>query len=168
MRARRDVARVQSGNTEFGRMAETLQIGQCVWMAPSGEMHRLAVPNCTATDLELVARSFDGKNVYMAPNAQLPEVEPSSKPSSKPSSNMHWSVGPEDSAEVTPEDGLEDGAEDGLASSARAQRVREMTIAGVSQTDIITEIWRCPKSGRACQAAADEYRSILAELMKGK
>ena len=32
MRARRDVARVQSGNTEFGRMAETLTIGQCVWM----------------------------------------------------------------------------------------------------------------------------------------
>lgn len=164
MRARRDVARVQSGVAEFGRMAETLQIGQCVWMAPSGEMHRLAVPNCTAADLELVAGHFDGKKTYSAPTPALQVVEPSSQPTSRPSSpsakELSW--------EVASEDGGEDGHEVGKPPEPRVRRIRDMVAQGMNQTDIIKEVWNIQTTaGKAYQAAATEYRSILAGLVGG-
>lgn len=167
MRARRDVARVQSGSTEFGKMAETLMIGQAVWMAPSGEMHRLSVPNCTAADLELVARSFDGPNVQANGRTFLPEVGGTSQPTSQPTSqatsqaptNIVWEVGSEVGSEVPCEVGTR-----GL--DARAERVRGMVVQGLSQNEIIKEVWGC-SAGKAYQEASAEYRSILAELVKG-
>lgn len=163
MRARRDVARVQSGSTEFGRMAETLTIGQCVWMAPTGEMHRLAVPNCTAADLDLVARSFEGKPACIAENSDLQREVPTSKATSKPTSNdaetVVWEVAPEVPMEV----GLEVGSKN---LDPRAERVRGLIVQGLSQNEVIKEIWGC-SAGRAYQEASTEYRSILAELVKG-
>lgn len=61
-RARRDVARVQSGSNDFGIQAESLTIGQAVWMTPSGETHRLTVPNCTMEHLEAIAGEITGAN----------------------------------------------------------------------------------------------------------
>ena len=61
-RARRDVARVQSGSNDFGVAAEGLAIGQAVWMTPSGETHRIAVPNCTMEHLEAIAGEITGVN----------------------------------------------------------------------------------------------------------
>lgn len=59
-RARRDVARTQSGNIQFARLAETLTVGQAVWMAPSGEVKRLAIPNTTQRHLEAVGERLSG------------------------------------------------------------------------------------------------------------
>jgi hypothetical protein len=161
MRARRDVARVQSGNTEFGRMAETLTIGQCVWMAPSGEMHRLAVPNCTAGDLELVARSFEGKNVYVADNAQLPVVEaPSFAPSFAPSTAI----------ETGQQDGIRSGSKTAsevaseVADMARAERVISLFIAGESITKIVKDVYGVA-GGDKYTRAANEVNEILRSHM---
>ena len=71
-RARRDVARVQSGSAEFGEAAAELTIGQCVWMTPSGEMHRVSVPNCTENHLNSVAQSLGEITVGSATSAALP------------------------------------------------------------------------------------------------
>ena len=169
MRARRDVARVQSGVAEFGRMAETLQIGQCVWMAPSGEMHRLAVPNCTATDLELVARSFDGKNVYTAPNAQLPEVGASSRVSSLASSESladtymerHFPKAGTDNGTGKPT-AAELATE--LANDDKASRAIDMFLAGNSQNAILKELWG-DSTGRAKTDASAEFNDILRSHM---
>lgn len=57
-RARKDVARVQSGSNSFGRLAEELTIGQAVWMTPSGDVHRVSVPNCTETHLKQIASNL--------------------------------------------------------------------------------------------------------------
>lgn len=169
MRARRDVARVQSGSTEFGRMAETLTIGQCVWMAPSGEMHRLSVPNCTAGDLELVARSFDGQNTYIADNAQLQRESITSK--ALPS---HFQATSNDAENDVLEVG---GSASGSGSevhrevdSVRAQRVITAFLDGDSYTKIAKDIYGVT-GGRRYNDARDEIDSILRSHMlslKGK
>ena len=62
--------------------------------------------------------------------------------------------------------GCEVGCEGG--NDARSQRIRDMVAQGMSQTDIIKEVWGIQTTaGKAYQSAAAEYRSILAKLMKG-
>lgn len=169
MRARRDVARVQSGNTEFGRMAETLEIGQCVWMAPSGEMHKLAVPNCTAADLELVARTFEGKSMHVAENAQLPEVRASSLASSVVSSEpladtymeRHFPKAGTDNGTGKPT-AAELATE--LANDDRTRRAIDMFLNGSSQNAILKELWGDP-TGRAKMDASAEFNNILRSHM---
>lgn len=165
MRTRRDVARVQSGSTEFGRLVETLNIGQCVWMAPTGEMHRLAVPNCTAADLELVARSFEGENVYSAPDRALPVVETSSNSSSNTSS-----VTSSNAADLAVEVGIGTGNGTGkpsalelvteLANDERASRAISLFLAGKSNSEIVAELWNAT-TGNAKIKAGQELSNIL-------
>lgn len=54
-RTRKSNARYMTDNSQFAAIAENLTIGQCVRMAPSGEVQTLAVPNCTQRHLEFVA-----------------------------------------------------------------------------------------------------------------
>lgn len=54
-RTRKSNARYMTDNSQFAAIAENLTIGQCVRMAPSGEVQTLAVPNCTQKHLEFVA-----------------------------------------------------------------------------------------------------------------
>ena len=169
MRTRRDVARVQSGSTEFGRLVETLNIGQCVWMAPTGEMHRLAVPNCTAADLELVARSFEGKNVYRAPDRALPEVGASFTASSV----AGFTAGSERSVD-TDLASSETGAEPGkpsaaelateLANDERSNRAISLFLAGKSSSEIVTELWG-NVTGNAKIKASQELNTIFRSHM---
>jgi hypothetical protein len=159
MRSRRDVARVMSGSTEFGKMAETLQIGQCVWMAPTGEMHKLAVPNCTATDLELVARSFDGKNVYMVENADLQRESTTSKP--LPSHFQATSNDGEiDVLEVTGSASGSGAEVHREVDSVRAQRVIAAFLDGDSYTKIAKDIYGVT-GGRRYNDVRDEIDLIL-------
>lgn len=72
-RARKDVARVQSGSNEFGEMAADLTIGQAVWMTPAGEVHRVSVPNCTQNHLQHVAANLDQITVGRSPSTVLPQ-----------------------------------------------------------------------------------------------
>lgn len=55
-RMRKDVGRVMSGNTEFGKKVESLTVGQMIWQAPTGEQYIINVPNCTQNHLQNVAR----------------------------------------------------------------------------------------------------------------
>lgn len=163
MRARRDVARVMSGSTEFGRMAETLTIGQCVWMAPSGEMHRLAVPNCTASDLDLVARSLNGQNVYIAENVNLQREVGTSKAlpghfqgTSEPLANSYL-----ERHFPKAGSGVEVDAEVG---TARAQRVISAFLNGDSYTKIANEIYGVT-GGRRFTEVREEIDTILRSHM---
>lgn len=66
-RTRKSNARYMTDNSQFAAIAENLTIGQCVRMAPSGEVQTLAVPNCTQKHLEFVAGSdgvFRAKNDF--------------------------------------------------------------------------------------------------------
>lgn len=179
MRARRDVARVQSGSTEFGKMAETLTIGQCVWMAPSGEMHKLAVPNCTAGDLELVAHSFEGKNTYSAPQPALQVVGavPSAVPMAIPSAV------PDDLSATYlerhfPKAGTADGTATAganerlaeLVNDDRAARAVAMFLQGKSNGEIAAEIWGATtgnKKVKALQELNDILRAYMLSLKGG-
>lgn len=172
MRARRDVARVQSGNTEFGKMAETLTIGQCVWMSPAGEMHRLAVPNCTAADLELVARSFDGKNVYVADNAQLPVVEAASVTTSGATSGA-TSTGDESALSPTLRSGSRSATEAATeaADMAKTERVIGLFVAGESIGKIVKDVYAVAggdKYTRATNEVNEILRSHMLSLKGGK
>lgn len=163
-RTRKDVARVQSGNLEFGRLAETLQIGQCVWQMPSGEMHRIAIPNCTQQDLEVIATSIStekGPNVWKVKNDALPPVEATSIPTSIPTSTLTTNLLETDVMEVPVEVTME-------VPSAKAMQVKQMLIDGKTQNDILKELWGLSNlSGRRYQTAASELRIVISQLMKG-
>ncbi len=79
-RARRDVARVQSGSNDFGIQAESLTIGQAVWMTPAGETHRLTVPNCTMEHLEAIAGEITGVNAEKQDLRVNTRFQPASNP----------------------------------------------------------------------------------------
>lgn len=127
MRARRDVARVQSGNNEFGKLAEQLTIGQCVWMTPSGEVHRLSVPNCTQSHLAHVAQTLTVK-----PN-ELPMTEPMTIPMTQ---GQNQGQG----------DTLIMGEVMGQVMSAEDQRIRQLFMGGASVGDIAVDIFGVSKT----------------------
>lgn len=169
MPARRDVARVQSGNTEFGRMAETLKIGQCVWLTPTGDLYRLAVPNCTQQDLELVARQFEGETIYSAPDRALPAVEAGSTIGSTigsdnlagtylerhfPNARTDQRTGKGSASELSTE----------LANSERATQAIKMFLDGVSNSEIVAELWGAT-SGDKKMRALQELNTILRSYM---
>jgi hypothetical protein len=169
MPARRDVARVQSGNTEFGRMAEALKIGQCVWLTPTGDLYRLAVPNCTQQDLELVARQFGAKTIYTAPEGALPEV--------RDGSTIGSTIGSESLADTYLErhfpnartDQRTDKASaselvDELANDERATHAVRLFLDGVSNSEIVAELWGAT-SGDKKMRALQELNGILRSHM---
>jgi len=162
MRARRDVARDQSGNNEFGKLAETLTVGQCVWMSPGGEMHRLAVPNCTADDLRHVAQQIPAQNVRIAANralsAPVPAVEATSSatsaaPSLAPSPTLETTGSRSASALVAE-----------VADEAKAKRIIEAFIAGDSITKIVKEEYGA-NGGDKYTKASNEVNEILRSYM---
>lgn len=167
MPARRDVARVQSGNTEFGRVAETLKIGQCVWLTPAGELHRLAVPNCTQQDLELIARQVGGNGVYMSDDAHLQREVPTSQalPSHFPSTSTEqqgWGVEVGGSNSGSDVEVTAEGRKD--YNSARAQRVITAFLDGDSHTKIAKEIYGV-SGGRNFENVKAEIDNILRSHM---
>lgn len=168
MRARRDVARVQSGSTEFGRMAETLAIGQCVWMAPSGEMHRLAVPNCTAADLELVAHSFAGQRTAGPPPPALPVVDtvpvavPVAIPSTIPAALADTYLERHFPKAGTAQERLAE-----LHTDDRTERAMAMFLEGKSNGEIVAALWGATtgnKKVKALQELNDILRAYIVKL----
>lgn len=157
-RARRDVARVMSGSPEFGKYAESMGIGQAVWMTPQGEIERVAVPNTTQHHLELVAQRIDG--VWHA---------------SPPAAGSLPSPLPQQAANDAP--GSEDGSEDGSAhytsttlivDDARATRVRAAIRSGMSKSEILGDVWGVDmrKGGRKVTQASQEYDELIRALLE--
>lgn len=150
-RARKDVARVQSGNNVFATIAENLTIGQCVWMKPSGDVTKIAVPNCTQDMVTIVA-----KTIEKAPKAQataLLEVEPLTDPLTDPltkplttmnDSKREWVVG----------------------LSAKQQNAIQMYRDGTSKSQILADLWNV-KGGPPFQAASAEFDEALRHALRG-
>jgi hypothetical protein len=150
-RARRDVARVMSGNNEFGKIAESLTIGQAVWMKPDGDVVRLAVPNTTQRHIELVGRQLS-TGVYSA-EFEPPEVE-TGRASGQASGDPQGS-GQGEAFALAPMD-------------ARASLVRQLFKGGMGRADIVREVWQMPdaKFGDSrFKRAAAELDEIIRALL---
>lgn len=150
-RARRDVARVQSGSNEFGKMAEQLTIGQAVWMTPSGDVHRVSVPNCTQNHLQHVAQTLTVK-----PN-ELPMTEPMIIPMT-PGQNQG-----QGEQQVM---GQVMGEIMGDVMSAEEQRIRQLFIGGSSVGDIAVEIYGVSRTAgqpyiKACNTVQSAIRKAI-------
>ncbi|MFZ4662262.1 MAG: type IV secretory system conjugative DNA transfer family protein [Caldilineaceae bacterium] len=167
-RARKRVAATMADDNEFGKAAAELATGQAVWMTPAGDVHRLAFPNCTAADLELVAGALNvGKNTAGTKQPALQVVEASSAASSEPLADTYLErhfpkagtdngTGKQSAAELTTE----------LEKDDRARRAIDMFLAGNSQNAILKELWGDP-TGRAKMDASGEFNDILrSHLMK--
>jgi len=145
-RARRSVARVQSDNAQFGQLAATLEVGQAVWLAPTGELRRLAVPNCTQAHLEQVSAVLsatkNGAGVWSATPG---------KPDSKP--KLLADGEPEFQANGTQ-------GETGFPLDEQMQRAVTMFYRGHNFSDIIPTVWNV-RSGRSYQDKINELQSAL-------
>jgi hypothetical protein len=181
-RAKRRVAATMSGDNEFGKMAADLTTGQMVWMTPAGDVHRLAFPNCTAADLELVAdHIFDGENTQNAENGNLQretitsEALPrhfrgTSEPLAESYLERHFpkaevgrkltGSGSTDELSMTGS-----GFTDNLPKDdARAKRVIDAYLNGDSFTKIANEIYGVT-GGRRYAEVREEIESILRSHM---
>ena len=150
-RARRDVARVQSGSNEFGKLAEVLTIGQCVWMTPSGEVHRLSVPNCTQNHLQHVAQTLTVKpnELPMTPSMTIPMTQ-----------------------------GQNQGQGDTLVMgevidpvietmTAEEQRIKQLFMGGASVADIAVDIFGVSKTaGKPYVTACNTVQAAIRKSMK--
>lgn len=150
-RARKDVARVQSGNSEFADIAESLTIGQCVWMQPSGDVTKIAVPNCTEQMIDVVAKAVE-KPAKTQPAALL-EVEPLTNPLTEPLTDPLTTVN-------------EGKREWVVGLSAKQQHAIQMYLDGASKSQIIAELWSA-KGGPPFQAASAEFDEALRTALKG-
>lgn len=141
-RARRDVARVMSGNNRFAQAAEGLKRGQAVWLDTDGELVRLAVPNCTQRHVELVAKQCASTGVG---NSMVPSFP-------------HWIVAPDESADgiiLEPSEPLD----------SRAARVIELFKSNHTQKEIIAEVWGA-ESGRRYMEASADFLNIVRDYLR--
>lgn len=155
-RARRDVARIMTGNPEFGKMANDLTIGQAVWMTPGGEVVTLQVPNCTTADVEMVA----GKGFSVVSNGIAPTTGNLALPKDFPSASQGLPDNQCDELEVLKNNA--GSATEALQSDAEA--VRNLVKLGYSQKEIIKELWQVD-GGRKYNEAVERYTAILATLV---
>lgn len=157
-RARRDVARTQSGNTEFGRVAETLTTGQCVWMTPAGEMWRVAVPNTTQQHIEMVATHLNLRE-NSADNAQgsLTPVE-----ANDPANDLTHDKANDMLAKIEPTA----MPYHGVGYDAFDIRIRELFLTGASVGDIAVEVFNVKKTaGNPYVTACNNVQNALRKFM---
>jgi len=168
-RARRNVAKTMTDNNEFGKMAQELAIGQAVWMTPGGDVHKLAVPNCTAHDLDLVATHvFGGKQPETDADSKKMAITPvraSTTASTKARTTA--STGPLQDTYLKrhfPKAGPDNGAGPAqaaeLSQAIHAERVIAMYKEGHSQNAILNALWNNPV-GRAKVEASREFNAII-------
>ncbi len=151
-RARRDVARTQTGNNLFAKEVETLTIGQAVWMQPDGAVVKIAVPNTTAQHIWQVGQMLQNGPKTQA--AGLLEVEPLTKPLIEPL--------------TTPLTTGSEGKREWCAGlSAKQQNAIQMYLNGVSKSQIVAELWGA-KGGPPFQAASAEFDEALRQALAGR
>lgn len=150
-RTRRDVARTQSGNTEFGKMAETLTTGQAAWMQPDGNVIKFAVPNTTQQHVWMVAQNAENTPKTGAAGRQV--VDPLTKPLTNPLTSPLTTGSAGKWEEVG-----------GL--TAKQQNAIQMYLDGASKSQIIADLWGA-KGGPPFQAASAEFDEALRYALKG-
>lgn len=144
-RARSDVARVMSGDNEFGKMAAALHIGQAVWMSNNGDVTRLAVPNATQKHIELVARQCL-TGVGIQSDFSFPHQETSPEP-----------------GDVGKDTGM--SLEPSFAIDSRALRTVQLFDEGKTQKEILAEVWGA-STGRKYMEASVEFQNIIREYIR--
>lgn len=137
-RAKPAVARVMSGNNEFGKMANSLTIGQAVWMTPGGEVHKLAVPNCTTEDLSMLASHLGAKTHTETQSTAITPVGATSEVATIPAINA-------------------------TSLDAKAQRILGMIASGKSTSEIVMELHGV-KGGRKFSEGAAEVNKVMQYL----
>lgn len=150
-RARRDVARVMSGSTEFARLAETLTTGQAAWMTPAGEVEVLAVPNTTQEHLTLVAERL--QSGVATASYSVPQL----------------AAGVGHDAMTTPERRQNDAGATGVieVDGARLARVRQMVASQTPFAEIMREVWGVTsQDGHRYRTARSEFESIISRLVE--
>lgn len=133
-RARRDVARIQSGSVRFGHVAENLRLGQAVWQTPQGDILRFSVPNCTQQHLEAIGANLTVGSTSAGASAVLPECFHGSKNGSVGSTLEVDRKQPGSSPEELPE------VDQSL--TAEEYRVLELHRSGASKREIIKQVYR--------------------------
>lgn len=169
-RARRTVARIQADSPEFGLIAQGLNVGQAVWMAPNGEIRKVAVPNTTAEHLAHV-----GSVINAQKNSSGIWV-PTGEEDRKKASSQYLPYQQVEDTNSTLEDGLEDtnsGLEDRLEDTkpliidANAERVLTKFYSGSDLPEAITTVYGIAKSGRQYQEISRQIQAILRSQMGG-
>lgn len=159
-RARKTVARIQADSPEFGQIAAQLAVGQVVWMAPSGEIKRIAVPNTTAQHLEhvgsVLSATKNDSGVWV-PTGEEDRKKASSRPHLL-SSEIEAEDGPEDSGTIA-EESLEDN--EPVIVDAKAERALSMFYSGSDLPDAIVTVYGVSKSGRQYQEISRTLQAIL-------
>ena len=161
-RTRSDVARVMSGSGAFAKSVETLKVGQAVWMAPSGDLIRLNVPNTTHAHIEAVAREIDGE-------CEALEVEPMLAPRVAPM------IAAENRADAAPEtvaESAEPSAGEAVDATLildkrRMGMVHALIKAGLSRNEILKEVWGVDRKqgGNKLAKAAKELDEVIHYLL---
>ena len=162
-RARRDVARIQSGNIQFAKLAEQLTVGQAVWMAPTGEVRRIAVPNTTQRHLEAIGQVISGEYTDITQRSASTPVEPLQRSLLKPLPAASWADDFEDEGS---EEGSGDRSGNAQSLTIRDQRALQMFREGCSPTDIVKTLWEVA-GGTSYQKAAKEFNDLLRAQIGG-
>ncbi len=156
-RTRKDNARVMSGSTSFAQVAEQLTIGQCVWMSPSGEVVKIAVPNTTLQHIDLVAQKtrqnggIDGEPVLVSHTGKSSGNQPLL----------------EDFGNQRETTGKSTGNQPETKNDARTQRIISLFCNGVSIADIVHDLAGGEATGRAYQSLNAEVQQVLRDYMGG-
>lgn len=161
-RTKKSVARVMSGSNLFGTAAESLKVGQAVWMDKNGEMVRIAIPNTTQAHIEAVAHEIDGE----ASQVVGPRTEPRT-PSRQPAQIAQVESVMDD--EATDEESVSEPLVTDLVLDARkVDMVRRLIKAKASRNEILKDVWHVDSKmgGKKFSQAAHELDDIICALIQ--
>ena len=140
----------------MGKRAESLTLGQALFVDESGEPILCDCPLLTEEDLRYAAEHsgrYIGTHQGTPASAAIDDAAPTLH---QPRTPLAPASAPE-------------GAAHQDAENPKAARVREMLREKRTQTDILAELWHLDsrERGAAYREAVDEYRAIVAELVGG-
>ena len=146
--------------TEVAREVEILNIGQAILWKTSGDFARLAIPNCTQADIEIVAN-----RVFPAKNNTSGKLLPTGV---NVTSNRLQNDFQDGDADAMIEDDLKTtGSQPEVIIDARASRAIAMYCSGKEPSEILAELWNVKSTGGAYQRASKELHSILRSQIGG-
>ena len=138
-------------STEVAREVEVLGIGQAILWKTSGEYARLAIPNCTQADIEVVAnRVFPAKNTAtnsITPVRALRErVDSVSVDVSNVENKPNFDTMAMDLSPLT---------------TSKAKRAISMFLGGAYTSDILREVWEVSGGGDKQMKASRELQDLI-------
>lgn len=161
-RTRKNVARVMSGSNLFATAAESLKVGQAVWMDKNGNLVRIAVPNTTQAHIEALAHEIDGQVVEPRIGARTESRQPAQL---------------EQAESVTDDESVDDESvsasvneplvTDLVLDARKIDLVRRMIKAKASRNEILKEVWKVDskQGGKKFSQAAHELDDIIYALV---